>query len=145
MSLSLRFSSHLLSNTAEALLRNSFSQLRSRFGWILFSVASVLRSFSSLRSLMTRSDLNLALKFLLCLDTIMNLFFHIVFSISDSLRSVRKSVLIYDTIIDFLLHISIQIFHAQGSLFIIFYCTTKMGFACRKIFKISILYFNLLP
>ena len=44
-------------------------------------------------------DLNLALKFLLCLDMIMNPLFHTDFSISDSLKSVRKSVLIYETII----------------------------------------------
>ncbi|MEE0468317.1 MAG: ABC transporter permease, partial [Blautia sp.] len=47
----------------------------------------------------TRSDLNLALKFLLCLDIIMNPLFHTEFSISDSLKNVRKSVLIYETII----------------------------------------------
>ena len=47
----------------------------------------------------TRSDLNLALKFLLCLDIIMNPLFHTDFSISDSLIFVRKSVLIYETII----------------------------------------------
>ena len=45
----------------------------------------------------TRSDLNLALKFLLCLDIIMNPLFHTDFSISDSLKNVRKSVLIYET------------------------------------------------
>ena len=49
----------------------------------------------------TRSDLNLALKFLLCLDIIMNPLFHTEFSISDSLKNVRKSVLIYETIIVF--------------------------------------------
>ena len=59
-SLSLRFSSRLSSNTAEALLRNSFFQLRSRLGWMLFSVARVLRSFSPLSSSITRSDLNWA-------------------------------------------------------------------------------------
>ena len=47
----------------------------------------------------TRSDLNLALKFLLCLDIIMNPLFHTDFSISDSLKNFRKSVLIYETII----------------------------------------------
>ena len=47
----------------------------------------------------TRSDLNLALKFLLCLDIMMNPHFHTDFSISDSLIFVRKSVLIYETII----------------------------------------------
>ncbi|WP_278998310.1 hypothetical protein, partial [[Ruminococcus] lactaris] len=46
-----------------------------------------------------RSDLNLALKFLLCLDIMMNPHFHTDFSISDSLIFVRKSVLIYETII----------------------------------------------
>ena len=92
-------SSHLSSNTAEALSRNSFFQLRSRFGWMLFSVARVLRSFSPLSSSITRSDLNLALKFLLCLDMIMDPFFHTGLSISDSLKTVRKSVLIYETII----------------------------------------------
>ena len=45
------------------------------------------------------SDLNLALKFLLCLDIFMNPFFVTDFSISDSLKTVRKSVLIYETII----------------------------------------------
>lgn len=48
----------------------------------------------------TRSDLNLALKFLLCLDIIMNPLFHTDFSISDSLKNFRKSVLIYETIIE---------------------------------------------
>ena len=48
----------------------------------------------------TRADLNLALKFLLCLDIIMNPLFHTEFSISDSLKNVRKSVLIYETIIE---------------------------------------------
>ncbi|MEF2686817.1 MAG: hypothetical protein U0M62_04985, partial [Lachnospiraceae bacterium] len=47
-----------------------------------------------------RSDLNLALKFLLCLDMIMDPFFHTGLSISDSLKTVRKSVLIYETIIE---------------------------------------------
>ncbi|WP_235234339.1 YfhO family protein, partial [Faecalicatena contorta] len=42
---------------------------------------------------------NLALKFLLCLDMIMDPFFHTGLSISDSLKTVRKSVLIYETII----------------------------------------------
>ncbi|MCI6783073.1 MAG: hypothetical protein MR594_05495, partial [Lachnospiraceae bacterium] len=46
-----------------------------------------------------RSDLNFALKFLLCLDMFMNPFFVTDFSISDSLKTVRKSVLIYETII----------------------------------------------
>ncbi|MDY5023443.1 MAG: desulfoferrodoxin family protein [Blautia sp.] len=41
----------------------------------------------------------MALKFLLCLDMLMNPLFHTDFSISDSLKSVRKSVLIYETII----------------------------------------------
>lgn len=45
------------------------------------------------------SDLNLALKFLLCLDIAMNPFIHIDFSISDSLKTVPKSVLIYEIII----------------------------------------------
>ena len=44
--------------------------------------------------------MNLALKFLLCLDMFMNPFFVTDFSISDSLKTVRKSVLIYETIID---------------------------------------------
>ncbi|WP_370814426.1 DUF3789 domain-containing protein [[Ruminococcus] lactaris] len=66
---------------------------------MLFSVARVLRSFSPLSSSITRSDLNLALKFLLCLDIMMNPHFHTDFSISDSLIFVRKSVLIYETII----------------------------------------------
>ena len=44
--------------------------------------------------------LNLALKFLLCLDITMNPLFHTDLSISNSLKSVRKSVLIYKTIID---------------------------------------------
>ncbi|HIW58992.1 MAG TPA: hypothetical protein H9880_03700, partial [Candidatus Anaerobutyricum avicola] len=43
--------------------------------------------------------LNLALKLLLCLDIVMNPLFRIDFSISDSLKIVRKSVLIYETII----------------------------------------------
>ncbi|KMW26293.1 hypothetical protein HMPREF9471_01219, partial [[Clostridium] clostridioforme WAL-7855] len=100
-SLSLRFSSRLSSNTEEALLRNSFFQLRSRFGWMLFSVAREFKSFSPLSSSITRSDLNLALKFLLYLDIMMNPHFHTDFSISDSLIFVRKSVLIYETIIAF--------------------------------------------
>ena len=66
---------------------------------ILTKTASVLRSFSPLSSSITRPDLNLALKFLLCLDMLMNPLFHTDFSISDSLKSVRKSVLIYETII----------------------------------------------
>lgn len=69
---------------------NIFFQLRSKFGWILFSVARVLRSFSPLSSSITRSDLNLALKFLLCLDIIMNPLFHTEFSISDSLKMSEK-------------------------------------------------------
>src|SRR5699024_898341 len=89
----------LSSNTREALFRNSFFQFRSRFGWILFSAARVLRSFSPFNSSITRSDLNLALKLLLCLDIVMNPLFRIDFSISDSLKIVRKSVLIYETII----------------------------------------------
>ena len=66
---------------------------------MLFSVARVLRSFSPLSNSITRSDLNLAIKFLLCLDMIMNPLFYTNFSISDSLKSGRKSVLIYETII----------------------------------------------
>ena len=62
-----------------------FTQFTNQFGWMLFSVASVLRSFSPFRSSITRSDLNLALKFLLCLDILMNPLFHTDFSISDSL------------------------------------------------------------
>ena len=72
---------------------------RNRFGWMLFSAARVLRSFSPFNSSITRSDLNLALKLLLCLDIVMNPLFRIDFSISDSLKIVRKSVLIYETII----------------------------------------------
>ena len=41
----------------------------------------------------------MALKLLLCLERIMNSLFRTVISISDSLKSVRKSVLINDTII----------------------------------------------
>ena len=41
----------------------------------------------------------MALKLLLCLDIVMNPLFRIDFSISDSLKIVRKSVLIYETII----------------------------------------------
>ena len=48
---------------------------------------------------MARSDLNLALKLLLCLDIAMNPSFRINFSISDSLKTVRKSISIYETII----------------------------------------------
>src|SRR5699024_2896797 len=66
---------------------------------MLFSTARVLISFSPFNSSITRSDLNLALKLLLCLDMVMNPFFRIDFSISDSLKTVRKSVLIYETII----------------------------------------------
>ena len=66
---------------------------------MLVSVARVLRSFSPLSSSITRSDLNLALKFLLCLDIMMNPHFHTDFSISDSLIFVRKSVFLYETII----------------------------------------------
>ena len=65
---------------------------------IIFSCQGV-EIFSPLSSSITRSDLNLALKFLLCLDIIMNPLFHTEFSISDSLKNVRKSVLIYETII----------------------------------------------
>ena len=61
--------------------------------------ARVFRSFSPFNSSITRSDLNFALKFLLCLDMILNPLFHTDCSISDSLKSVRKSVLIYETII----------------------------------------------
>lgn len=43
--------------------------------------------------------MNFALKFLLFLDMTLNPFLCIDLSISDSLRSVRKSVLIYETII----------------------------------------------
>lgn len=67
---------------------------------IIFSCQGV-EIFSPLSSSITRSDLNLALKFLLCLDIIMNPLFHTEFSISDSLKNVRKSVLIYETIILF--------------------------------------------
>ena len=62
--------------------------------------ARVFRSFSPFNSSITRSDLNFALKFLLCLDMILNPLFHTDCSISDSLKSVRKSVLIYETIIE---------------------------------------------
>jgi len=111
--------------------------LRSRFGWILFSTARVLRSFSPLSSSITRSDLNFALKFLFCLDMFMNPFFVTDFSISDSLKNFRKSVLIYETIIIlFILIIDsfslnyritnqfviIQIFHMH------IYCTDLMIF-----------------
>lgn len=61
--------------------------------------ARVFRSFSPFNISITRSDLNFALKFLLCLDMILNTLFHTDCSISDSLKSVRKSVLIYETII----------------------------------------------
>ena len=80
-------------------LPKSEKRKRSRLGWMLFSAARVLRSFSPFSSSITRSDLNFALKFLLCLDMIMNPFSHTGLSISDSLKSVRKSVLIYETII----------------------------------------------
>ena len=79
----------------------------------------------------------MALKFLLCLDIIMNPLFHTDFSISDSLKNFRKSVLIYETIIIlFILIIDsfslnyritnqfviIQIFHMH------IYCTDLMIF-----------------
>ena len=108
-SFSLRFSSRLSSNTTEALSRNSFFQLRSRLGWMLFSAARVLRSFYPLSNSFTRSDLNLALKFLLCLDMAMNPFSHTEYSISDSLKTVRKSVLIYEIII-FRVYLEVLIF-----------------------------------
>lgn len=92
------------SNTTEVLFRNSFFQLWSKLGWMLFSVARVLRSFSLLSNSITRYDLNLALKFLLCLDMIMNPLFRTDFSISNSLKSVRKNVLIYKTIIYFIIY-----------------------------------------
>ena len=66
---------------------------------MLFSAARVLRSFSPFNSSMTRSDFYLGLKLLLCLDIAMNPLFRIDFSISDLLKTVRKSVLIYETII----------------------------------------------
>ena len=66
---------------------------------MLFSAARVLKSFSPFSSSITRSDLKFALKFLLCLDIAMNPFSHTGLSLSDSLKSVRKSVLIYETII----------------------------------------------
>lgn len=62
---------------------------------MLFSVARILRFFSLLSNLITRSDLNLALEILLYLDIATNPFFHTDFSISDLL----KIVLIYETII----------------------------------------------
>ena len=94
----------------------------------------------------TRSDLNLALKFLLCLDIIMNPLFHTDFSISDSLKNFRKSVLIYETIIIlFILIIDsfslnyritnqfviIQIFHMH------IYCTDLMIFISIIIIDIN--------
>ncbi len=66
---------------------------------ILFSAAGILRFFSPFNSSIPKSDLNLALKLLLCLGIVMNPLFRIDFSISDSLKIVRKSVLIYETII----------------------------------------------
>ena len=63
-------SSRMSSKTTDALSRNSFFQLRRRFGWILFSVAIVFKSFSPLSSSITNSDLNLAEKFLLVRDII---------------------------------------------------------------------------
>ena len=81
----------------------------------MFSVAKVLRSFSPLSSSITRSDLNFALKFLLFLDMTLNPFLCIDLSISDSLRSVRKSVLIYETIIDsVLIPVQPQYYAADG-------------------------------
>ena len=73
--------------------------------------ARVFRSFSPFNSSITRSDLNFALKFLLCLDMILNPLFHTDCSISDSLKSVRKSVLIYEAIIvtTFVLKIDIEV------------------------------------
>lgn len=59
----------------------------------------VLRFFSFFYSLITRSDLNFALKLLFYLDIVMNPLFHNDLSISDLLKTVRKSVLIYETII----------------------------------------------
>ncbi len=64
------------------------------------SLKNVRKSVLIYETIITRSDLNLALKFLLCLDIIMNPLFHTEFSISDSLKNVRKSVLIYETIIN---------------------------------------------
>ena len=61
-SFSFRLSSRVSSKTTDALSRNSFFQFRRRFGWILFSVAIVFKSFSPLSSSITNSDLNLAEK-----------------------------------------------------------------------------------
>ena len=66
---------------------------------MLFSAARVLKSFSPFIGSITRSELNLALKLLLCLDIVTNPIFRIDFSISDSLIIVRKSVLIFEIII----------------------------------------------
>lgn len=65
----------------------------------------VLRFFSFFYSLITRSDLNFALKLLFYLDIVMNPLFHNDLSISDLLKTVRKSVLIYETIIVGLLRV----------------------------------------
>lgn len=70
-----------------------------KLGWMLFSATRVLRSFSPFSSSITRPDLTFALKFLLCLNMVMKPFIHTDFSIPDSLKYVRKSVLIYETII----------------------------------------------
>ena len=76
-SFSRRLSSRLLSKARDAFVRNSFFQLRRRFGWILFSTARTLSSFSPLSSWSTRLVLNSALKFLLDLD-IISTFFHLL-------------------------------------------------------------------
>ena len=60
--------------------------------------------------------MNFALKFLLCLDMILKPLFHTDCSISDSLKSVRKSVLIYETIINDIQGISVRVIAAVNQL-----------------------------
>ena len=68
VSFSFRFSSRESSKTTLAFSINYFFQLRRRLGCIWFSDAIVLRSFSPFKSSKTKSDFNLAEKFLLVRD-----------------------------------------------------------------------------
>ena len=64
-----------------------------------FSVAMTFSSFSPFRTSRTRSDLNLALKFLLVRGMFFESSMLVVLCISDSLKTVCKNVCFYGSII----------------------------------------------
>ena len=98
-SFSRRLSSRLLSNAREALARNSFFQLRRRFGWISFSTARTLSSFSPLEQLEYEVGFKFSTEISSWFGHNKYLLSFVGYSISNSLRNVVFSVLIYETII----------------------------------------------